>query len=70
MSVGSKDTSCQTTSVYKTFPPGRLQQYSRSEDAPNEHAGALRNFINDIGGIENAYAAVKVLSQLEERNDQ
>ena len=41
-----------------------------SEDVPNEHAGALRNFINDIGGIENAYAAVKVLSQLEERNDQ
>ena len=41
-----------------------------SEDVPNELAGALRNFINDIGGIENAYAAVKVLSQLEERNDQ
>ena len=36
-----------------------------SENVPNEHAGSLRNFINDIGGIENAYAAVEMLSELE-----
>lgn len=34
-------------------------------DLTEEQAAALRDFIRQIGGLENAYNAVELLSQLE-----
>jgi len=36
------------------------------KDVTREQAVAIRKFINDIGGLENAYAAVEMLSQLRD----
>jgi hypothetical protein len=50
------------------MPPNEIAELLAAEDGDltEGQAGAVQEFIEDIGGIENAYQAVDMLKQLEE----